>query len=277
VKILKICISILLTIIILSSCDKSENAPTETVPPDQIASAYYPGGLNSTFAYRQDTLVTVQSVFDSVGNRNSVFSNYAVTGGSENITQDNILDINGSIINSKLNFRRTDAGVYFLIDTLDIISVLSTIPDSLIEQIEINIDNEINVFSTPFYTGKNYSAFKATIGSSNLPIDFTLVEVKVNFEGDEEIFVEALSKNMLSQKMKYEIILKIPNSITTNILDFLSAPPTIYNAFAWFVKDVGLVKLEGNSFLINALNSGSFDLADTTGSAREVLTDFNLQ
>ena len=276
-KILKICINIILTIIVFSSCDKSENAPTETVPSDQIASAYYPGGLNSTFTYRQDTIRTGQNTFDSVGVRNSVFSNYAVTGGSENISQDNIISINGININSKLNFRRTDAGIYFLIDTLDIISVLSMIPDSLKEQIEFNIDTEINVFSTPFYTGKNYSAFKATIGSSNLPINFTLVEVKVNFEGEEEIFVEALLKNVLSQKIKYEIILKIPNSVTTNILDFLSTPPTIYNAYGWFVKDVGLVKLEGNSFILNALNSGSFELGDTTGSAREVLTNFNLQ
>ena len=204
-KILRICISIILTIIVFSSCDKSENAPTETVPSDQIASAYYPGGLNSTFTYRQDTIRTGQNTFDSVGVRNSVFSNYAVTGGSENISQDNIISINGININSKLNFRRTDAGIYFLIDTLDIISVLSMIPDSLKEQIEFNIDTEINVFSTPFYTGKNYSAFKATIGSSNLPINFTLVEVKVNFEGEEEIFVEALLKNVLSQKIKYEI------------------------------------------------------------------------
>ena len=276
-KYFKLSICVLLILLISSSCDKSENVPTEPVRSDQIASAYYPGGVNSTFIYRQDTLSTLQSTFDSVGTRNSVFSNYAVTGGSENITQDNTINISGSTINSTLNFRRTDAGIYFLIDTVNIISLLNMLPDSLKDLIEINIDSEINVFSTPFYTGKNYSAFKATAGSRNLPVDLTLVEVKVNFEGEEEIFVEALSKNIFSQKIKYEIILKIPNTLTTNILDFLSAPPTIYNAFGWFVKDVGLVKLEGNSFLINALNSGSFQLGDTTGAAREVLTDFDLQ
>jgi hypothetical protein len=270
-------IFLILTGLIILSCDKSDTGPIDSIPSDQIASAYYPGGLNSNFIYRQDTLQTGQSLFDSVGTRSSVFSNYAVSGGSENITQDNILNIRRTVINSTLNFRRTGAGIYFLIDSSGIDTLLSTLPDSLKELVEFQIDNEIIAFSTPLNSGKVWSAFKAIVKLTGISLSLTLIEIQADYEGEEEVFVEALNANRMSRKIKYDLILKIPDVTSTDIAAILNTTPTIYHATGWFVKDIGLVKLEGNSYLINSLGSGNFNLGDTTGIAREVLTEFNLQ
>lgn len=200
-----------------------------------------------------------------------------MTGGSENIVQENILNVMGNIVNSNLNFRRTNAGLYFLVDTMGINSLVNNIPDSLKNLFEFQIDSEINVFSTPLYVGKDWPGFKAIVILSSLGLPFTLLEIKAYYEGEEDILVEALNEMKMSQKIRYEFILKIPDLSSPDITSVLNSPASIYNAIGWFVKDIGMVKLEGNTILINSLSGGSINLSDTTGIAREVLTNFNLQ
>jgi hypothetical protein len=264
-----------LIVSLMIACSENENTPTG---PEitETAAGYYPGGLGSTFNFRYDTLNSVSNAFDAVGTRSSEFSEYAVSGNSENIVQENTLNVGGANTNSTLKLRRTNAGVYFLIDSLDIMPLIEMLPDSIKDRIEFQIDSEIIAFSTPLQPAKNWIAFKALVVLKDFGINYTLAELEVFYEGEEEIFVEAVSENRLSKKLRYEFRLSIPD-VTSNIFTALLNPTiTTFNTTGWFVKDVGLVKLEGNTFLINSLNSGSLTITDTTGIARETLTSFNL-
>jgi hypothetical protein len=265
----------LIIVLVMISCNENGNGPTNPAA-QELASGYYPGGLGSTFNFRYDTLNNASNVFESVGTRFSEFTDYAVSGTSENIVQENTQTINGINTNSTLKLRRTNAGVYFLIDSLDLLPLLETLPDSLKDRIEFQVDNEIIALSTPLQPTKNWSAFKAVVTLKDFGISLTLVELKVYYEGEEELFIEAVSENRMSKKIRYEFRLSIPDITTTDLTALLNPPTTTFSTECWFVEDVGLVKLEGNSFLINSLNSGSLTMSDTSGTAREVLTSYNL-
>ena len=266
---------ILIFISILAACSEDENGPTDPTSQESAA-GYYPGGLGSTFNFRYDTLNSASNVFESVGTRFSEFTDYAVTGTSENIVQENSQAINGVNTNSTLKLRRTNAGIYFLIDSLDVLPLLEMLPDSIKNRIEFQIDSEIIALSTPLQPNKNWSAFKALVTLKDFGISITLVELKVYYEGEEELFIEAVSENRISKKIRYEFRLSIPDVTSTDLTALLNPPTTVFNTEGWFVEDIGLVKLEGNSFLINSLNSGSLTISDTSGIAREVLTSYNL-
>ncbi len=68
-------------------------------------------------------------------------------------------------------------------------------------------------------------------------------------------------------KIKYD--LKIIEDITT--------PARNYSAFGWFTDEIGLVKLEGNGLILNALISGEINPDDSTSTFTQELIDYHIE
>jgi hypothetical protein len=50
-----------------------------------------------------------------------------------------------------------------------------------------------------------------------------------------------------------------------------------FSASAWFAEEIGLVKIEGSSLLINILLTGELNLFDTTATVRHDLLDYDIK
>ncbi|MDZ7765442.1 MAG: hypothetical protein U5K00_13610 [Melioribacteraceae bacterium] len=78
---------------------------------------------------------------------------------------------------------------------------------------------------------------------------------------------------MTAEKIEYIATIKIPESI-----DDISNPETLtLSANAWFVKDVGLVKIEGSGLILGAFGSGELDFEDEGGMVSEILVNYTIE
>jgi hypothetical protein len=263
---------ILLIVISVVGCDEESNP----VDNDIVGSAsnYYPGGDGSEFNYLIDTVNSVTGSYANVGTRYSYFSGTTTINGTEYIVQKNETNLgNSPAVNSELNFRRTQTGVYISIDTTGLSNLL---PDTLYQaldlepgDIKLDADSEINIFSYPLFDGKNWSAFQLNITAAGF--DFSLVEVKASYEGSESLMLEGY-EGTEAEKIKYTVTLSVPNPE-----DIFNPMEQSFSGYGWFAKDIGLMKLEGNALALTALNQGDIALADTNQIIRERLISHELE
>ncbi|MAT58907.1 MAG: hypothetical protein CMF23_13115 [Ignavibacteriae bacterium] len=282
----KIKIALLLIIsLMLASCGGSDDPVTPN--PDDVSeiTSYYPGNIGSTFTFNTDTAL-VNTNFSQVGTRVSTFESTVNKNSIEYILQKNISTIANNSIETELNFRRGENGLYIYIDTTGFSSALDELlTDSLIVSVVsgFEIDPEINIFSLPLFSGKEWSAFKfnVLINFLGVQIPITVIEVKGTYEGKESIVVPALNNSVESEKIKYTLIFSLPDP--ENPINFTNPQNPInlisreFYGYGWYTKDVGLTKLEGSAFLINSINGNGIDLADTTAIVRETLVSYDLK
>jgi hypothetical protein len=257
---------------IFIACDKNDDSGGTEPPPvnSELASQFYPGGVGSVFKFRIDT-VNTGGGFDSVGIRNTNFANSQIIDNQEVFNQTNTVTLSDTVINSDLQFWRTDVGVYFVVDTSginDLIDELlssTAIDSTLLQNVVFSISSQLIAVSTPF--GISWSAFALTAKDTITNISFNIMEVTGSPAGTESLFVLQLGENKTANKILYQLSITNPADI---------ANPLIYPATGWFVKDIGLVKLQGNRLLVNVLSSGSVNFADTSTTARESLLEYQI-
>ncbi len=261
-----------LFLFLLAACSESDS-PTE--PGENTgggAALYYPGGVGSSFIYSKDTLDRSSANYVNIGQRTSSFQSSRNESGTSIFTQINRTVGTGSMDTSSVEFWRSNNGVYFLVDTSGFSEFLGEIPDSISNLLTFTIDSQMNAFSAPLTSGKVWSAFKLNIGIPAFGISRSLIEVSGAYKGQETVTVPPNNDSRTAERIDYTIKLSIPDE--SNILDTTSQ---YYSGKAWFVENVGLVKLEGNALLINTIGSGVIDLADSSSVIRETLTSYELK
>ena len=246
----------LLSLAILIGCE--EETPNE--PPAQNFPDYYPDGIGSTFKYAVKK--------DSVGNllqsgtRNILFSGSYNLNGIDYTTQEDSLDFGAqSSVNTYL-FRKTETAVFYAVDTSQI-SVL--IPDTLKQFVTLR--DEMQLLFYPLTSGSSWSLYRIT-AQVQPGIEVKILDIIASFESSESINLN-LTTGMVtvtSQKVKY----------TIELYTEIGSEPQIYTAYMWYVADIGLVRFEGNQFVVN-LGGGGIIFEPSSNILTQELVEYVIQ
>ena len=212
-----------------------------TSPPEQNFPDYYAGGIGSTFKY----LVTEK---DSSGNlvqsgtRNILFSGIYNLNARSYTTQDDSLDFGTQSSVSRYLFRKTETGVFYAVDT-SLISQL--IPDTLRQFVSLR--DEMQLLFYPLRSGSSWSLYRIT-AQVQPGIEVKILDIIVSYESTEQMILNLTSGAITvnSQKIKYSI----------ELYSEIGTEPERYSAYMWYVENIGLVKFEGNQFIVDLGGSG---------------------
>lgn len=239
------------------SCKDAGTNPT--IPDD---SNYFPGTEGSNFKY---SIVQI----DSSGNQQSGTRNVYFNGDTLLILaspvsyriQIDTLNLFSSSIRKSF-FRKTTGGVYYFVDT-SLVSQL--IPDTLKEYVTLQQETRILFFPLVNSYWPVYSVL-VTLPNN---IQFKPVELSATYISTENISLPLVSGTISAEAVKIKYDLKIIEDITT--------PARNYSALGWFTDEIGLVKLEGNGLILNALISGEINPDDSTSTFTQELIDYHIE
>lgn len=223
--------------IILTGCD--DNTPTE--PPEQIYPDYFPGGIGSTFKYSVTEKDSVGNLLQS-GTRNILYSGTFMLNGISYTTQDDSLDFGSQSSVATYLFRKTDTGVFYAVDTSQIAQL---IPDTLKQYVSLR--DEMQLLFYPLTTGSSWSLYRIT-AQVQPGIEVKILDIVAKFENVEQILLTIDSVRIVFPARKV--------SYTVELFTNIGSPPERYTANMWYVQNVGLVKFEGNQFVVNIGGGG---------------------
>lgn len=241
---LKIILISLLSVFILIGCEEdTPNFPPEAEYPD-----YYPGGIGSTYKYSVTEKDSAGNIVQS-GSRNIFYSGVFDFRGREYTTQEDSLDFGSQSNVSTYLFRKTDTGVFYAVDTSQIAQL---IPDTLKQYVSLR--DEMQLLFYPLTTGSNWSMYRVT-AEVQAGVGIKILDIIASFNETEQIELNLITGtiNVTAQKVKYVV----------ELYTEIGAEPERYTAFIWYVENMGLVKFEGNQFIIDVSGGGiSIDITE---------------
>lgn len=242
---------------ILTGCE--EETPNEPPPPDYPD--YYPSSIGSTFKYSVTEKDSAGNLIQS-GTRDIFYSGTFILDGINYITQDDSLDFGSQSNVATYLFRKTETSVFYAVDT-SLISQL--IPDTLKQFVSLR--DEMQLLFYPLTIGSSWSLYRITAQVQH-GIDVKILDIIASFDGTEQVNLNLTSGtiSVTAQKVKY----------TLELYSEIGSPPQTYTAFMWFVKDVGLVKYEGNQFIVN-IGGGGISFEPTSNILTQELIEYNIQ
>jgi hypothetical protein len=252
----KILLIILISILLLSGC--KEDTPTD--PPEQTYPDYYPTGIGSTYKYAVTEKDSMGNLVQE-GTRNILFSGTALYNGINYTTQDDSLDFGSQSSVSTYLVRKSDTGVFYAMDTSQIALL---IPDSLKQYVTLR--TEMQLLFYPLTTGSAWSLYRIT-AEVQPGIEVKILDIIASFEGIEQLAVNLSSGTIVvnARKVKY----------TIQIFTEIGGIPETYTAFMWYYENIGLVKFEGNQFIIDA-GGGGISFEPTSDILSQELTEYNI-
>jgi hypothetical protein len=253
----KILLIILISILLLSGC--KEDTPTD--PPEQTYPDYYPTGIGSTFKYSVTEKDSSGNVIQN-GSRNILFSGTTVYNGINYTTQDDSLDFGSQSSVSTNLVRKSDTGVFYAVDTSQI-SFL--IPDSLKQYVTLR--TEMQLLFYPLTTGSSWSLYRVS-AEVQPNFEIKILDIIARFEGVEQIDLNIDSVRIVfpSRKVSY----------TVEIFTEIGSAPETYTAYMWYVQNIGLVKFEGNQFLIDT-GGGGITIEPSPNILTQELIDYDIK
>lgn len=247
--------------LILSSC--KDDAANEPAPV--LSENYFPMSDGTYFKYSVEGIDSLGNVL--TGSRLSYFIGGTNIAGTDYSNQFDSLTLNSLLISSQAFVRKTDNGVYYFLDTT---GLYISIPDSF--RSGVNLDPEFILYSFPLESGKTWTVFKMTLTIPPFIFNFTPLEVNAFYEGVESGLIIPLNSGSITTdalRIKYELSLR-------ESIDPTVAPKKL-TAYSWIVKDIGVVKWEGNQTVVNALSSAYIDFDDSLNTITENLIDYEIK
>jgi hypothetical protein len=244
--------------IAVSSCKKSDSL----VNPGNIDNNdYFPSKIGSFYKYNFERTSPISG--QTTGIRDAKYEYTNERGGIYTLQVDSVIT-SDSVFSKNSLFRKTDAGIYYFLDTTGFSANLPQEYTSFIPYLKI--DPEMLLLSSPLNDGKKWPVFKVNLDQG---IVVTVVDVEANYLGNENIAINLNSGTVTKPSVKIEYTFSLINPI-----DRTSQTVTV---FGWFVADIGAVKWEGNGLLLNVFTRGEINFADSTSTGSENLIDYNIK
>ena len=235
------------TAFLLNSCDKGGS--TGSGGGNEEKSNYFPNNDGAYYKYNVNR--TDSGNVQTTGTRSVKYD--GMKPGTAYQRQIDSSTIDAVTFVSESYFRKTDAGVYYFLDTT---GLASNIPPQYQQYIpQLSIDAEMILLSTP--PPNNWPVFKILLATTSV------ISVNATNLGTESFNNGAVSGTAL--KVRYDVNITIP-----------LLPAQTLSAFCWFLPDVGVAKWEGNATVINALSGGGIDFGDSTTVITQDLSYYNL-
>ncbi|MGE5402509.1 MAG: hypothetical protein ACM3S2_19105 [Ignavibacteriales bacterium] len=249
------------------SCKKTSTSP-ETPQAQNTAARYYPGNAGSRFVYSYDS--TGGGAVTGLPTRTTVFMGNQNIGGVDYLKQVSVLKLGPDSVVNTMFFRRTDTGVFFYVDTTGLSKFF---PDSIRSQLTLQIDKEIQAFSINLDASYPWPAYKMSIKYGAL-LSFTIIDLTAYYQGSETLNLNLTTGQTAkkAEKIKYEFKLSIPD-----LSNPLTQKTRTFDAFVWYVQDVGMVKFQGNGTILGALSGNGIDFADTTRNISQNLVSYDIK
>ncbi|MCK9209517.1 MAG: hypothetical protein M0P61_01640 [Ignavibacteriaceae bacterium] len=244
----------ILSLLVFVSCKKSN-----TTQPEEIALTYYP--LQTGLHYNYNISISYSIPFLKP---NPISGACAMSYGAQvfrngiNYFQktDTSWDAYGTCVKTSF-IRKTNYGVYVFVDSD---SVLNPLPDSIKK--DATFDKELALVIFPLEKNKSWTVFKMSQPNSPL-IEFSAIST-----GLDSVDFQLTDLNMKAeaQKVDYTLTMYKPEvGIHRN-----------YKTTVWFVKNIGIVKMEGSDEILSLFSGGNFPFTISTnkGFRVQLLTKF---
>ena len=249
------------------SCSKDSN-PVDDNSNQNSAALFYPGEVGSNFNYAiQVDSVGSQSIS---GVRLVSFTGSTKIENTDYYIQTNATTLSGITTNTNSHFRRTVGGVYYFVDTTGLYQFF---PDSLSGLLTAIVDKELGILTSNLDVNNPWKVYKMNVKYGNL-FTFNIIDLTAYYQGSEEITLNLQFGQVQksAEKIKYLLTLSIPN-----LNDPAKSTLSHFESFSWFIKDVGLVKNQGNLTVVNAISGYDIDFDDTTKTIVQNLTSYEIK
>jgi len=247
--------------LIFSACKDDD---TTVNPPEGDTQNYFPGSVGTYYRF---VLETEDSSGNQVSGERSVrYTGTSAFNGINYIQQTDSIFVGPVSPPSVSYFRKGSDGLYYYLDTT---GLGETIPDSLLQY--ITFSGELKAFGFPFQEGASWTVFKMTL-TYLLTLD--IVDVSGSVIGKENVVLNLLSGQVTKEalKVRFVMTLKVPDPQNP-----FSPMIQTFESFSWVVKDIGVVKWEGDA-VINGVFAGSgIDFGDSTIAASQSLIDYDVK
>ena len=161
-------------------------------------------------------------------------------------------------------FRKSNNGIYYFLDTT---GFSENLPPEFISYLPyLKIDQELLLLPSSLQDGQTWPVFKVSLEQG---ISITVVDVEAKYLGKENVAVNLTSGTVTKPAAKIEYSFSIINPIT-------QAKQTV-TADGWYAADIGAVKWEGNSLLLNAFTRGEISFSDSTSTGSENLVQYSIK
>lgn len=253
---LKIIFLSLLALVLLTGCE--EETPNE--PPAQDFPDYYPDGIGSTFKYSVTEKDSIGNLLQT-GTRNILYSGSYNLNGIDYTTQEDSLDFGSQSSVATYLLRKTETAVFYAVDTSQI-SLL--IPDTLKQYVTLR--DEMQLLFYPLTSGSSWSLYRIT-AQVQPGIEVKILDIVASFDGTEyvQLNIDSVNVVMPSRKVKY----------TLELFTEIGSPPQRYSAFMWYAANIGLVKYEGNQFVVN-IGGGGISFEPSSNILTQELTNYSI-
>jgi hypothetical protein len=248
----------LVGIFIVYSCSE-EN--TTNPSDDENPPVYFPG-TEGTY-YKYDIIEADSNGIISTGIRNVVYLEDTLINSTRYKLQVDSIQTNLQLSVSSSYFRTTITGVFYFIDTTGFISIL---PDSL--QSSVEIQDEMRAYLFPLSEGTRWPVYRISV-ELNEYIMVNLVDITGKFISDETLILNISDETQTVNTKKVEIEFKLRTDVADSVISF--------NANTWLAEDIGIVKMEGSSIVLNLISGGGLDLSDINKTTTQNLIDYDVK
>ena len=242
---------------ILTGCE--EETPNE--PPVQDYPDYYPSSTGSTFKYSLTEKDSAGNLIQS-GTRNILYSGTYNLNGIDYTTQEDSLDFGSQSSVATYLFRKTETAVFYAVDTSQIAQL---IPDTLKQYVTLR--DEMQLLFYPLTTGSTWSLYRIT-AEVQPGIEIKILDIVARFEIVEQIALTIDSVRIVFPARKV--------SYTMELFTEVGSPPEKYTAYMWYVQNFGLVKYEGNQFVVN-IGGGGITFEPSPNILTQELIEYNIE
>lgn len=243
---------LLIILVLITACKESTTGPTTEIINDD----YFPIINGSAFIY---SLVITDSTGANInGNRITHQKDTSSIGGTIYFTQKDSFNVDLSTIINSSFIRKTNSGVFSFADTTGLSSV---IPDSLKKL--LSIDREVRLLYYPLALNQNFPVYKISVSLAG--INVVDLNAKVESEENLNLTLDNAAIQLKTFKIKYDLTLRLGLNASDEIK---------YEAYGWAAKDVGFVKWDGHSEVLNVVLNGNIFPQNT--KVKLELTSYNI-
>ncbi|AFH50056.1 Hypothetical protein IALB_2353 [Ignavibacterium album JCM 16511] len=242
---------IILSLIVLYSC--KDNV---IVDPPAVDKEYFPAKTGAKFTYS----LTIDSNLVLSGAKISDIIGLQSISGTEYFIQIDSIIIERALTLDTAYFRKSNTGVFYYTDTTGLGQL---IPDTL--RNALRIDNESRLLFFPLRLNQTWPVYQIDITVGGIPV-FSPVKTNAKISGKEQL-------TMAIRDSQYTIdVFKIEYKVEVQ-LDPQGASESFY-AYGYIAENIGFVKWEGESFVINLIRGGRLDLSLTSTYMLEELRNY---
>lgn len=255
-RILKhIVIGAAVSICLFSCTSKEPTAPLSGQIPD-----YFPNSDGTNYLF-------TTTEFDSTGIlgtglRYIFYDGDTLINGTSYKFQKDSVKMGTEIVEKISNFRKSEIGVFYFIDTSGFAAAL---PDTL--QNRVTVTSEMQTLLLLLAEGSFWQVFKVTIAVQP-GITYALYRITANYVKEEIVLLHLVGGdlNITTQKIKYDL----------EIIVDPEEPSQKFTAFSWVADKIGMVKMEGNAIVVNTILNGEVSLDASSKTVKLDLIDYNI-